>query len=70
MLQIQYILPLTAASAVAINQFWGTCGPREYLIWPPSELSLPKLRVQHRVKTKLHDKQVLRQSREVTLPHG
>jgi len=29
-----------------------------------------KLRVQHRVKTKLHNKWTLRKSKEVTLPHS
>jgi len=38
----------------------GACGPREHLIWPGSEFSLPKLEYKHRVKTKLHDEQVLR----------
>jgi len=26
-----------------VKQGWGTCGPRKHLIWPASEVSLPKL---------------------------
>ena len=36
---------------------WGTCGPRENLIWPGSEFFISQVRTQHRVKTKLHDEQ-------------
>jgi len=32
--------------------------------------SFPKFRVQRHVKTKQHDKQVLSNSKEVTLPHS
>jgi len=27
-----------------VKQGWETCGPREYLIWPASEFSLPVLK--------------------------
>jgi len=26
-----------------LDQGWGACDPREHLIWPASEFSLPKL---------------------------
>jgi len=42
-----------------LKQGWGTYGPREHLMGPASEFSLPKL--QYRVQSELHDKQVLRQ---------
>ena len=42
-----------------------TCGPREHLTWPVSEVSLLSYSVQHRVKTKLHDKEVLLKSRKL-----
>jgi len=49
--------------AYCVNKGWGTCGPREHLIWPwpASEFSLPKWKTQHRVKTKLDDKQTASQ---------
>jgi len=28
---------------IALHQGWGTCGPRETLIWPTLAFSLPKL---------------------------
>jgi len=43
-----------------LEQGWGTCGPREHLIWPASEIR-SHVRGQNRVKTKRHDKQVLTQ---------
>ena len=30
-------------TGMCLNQGWGTCGPREFLIWPASEFCLPKL---------------------------
>jgi len=36
---------------------WGTCGRREHLIWPASDC-VTQARAQHRVRTKLHSKQV------------
>jgi len=53
--------PFVLLSQQVLIQVWGTCGPREHLIWPAAEFSSPKLRVQNHVKTKLHDKQVRRQ---------
>ena len=41
-------------------------------IWhgPHQNFRYPGYRVQHRVRTKLHNKQVLRKSREITLPQS
>jgi len=30
----------------------GTCGPREHLIWPASEFSLPNLNLEHKIASK------------------
>ena len=45
--------------AASVNQGRATCGPREHFKWPTSEFSYRKLSIQQRVKTKLHNKQVV-----------
>jgi len=39
---------------------WKTCGPREHLIWPASEFSLPNLDYKSASNPKPHGKQVLK----------
>jgi len=41
---------------------WGTCGPREHLTFDMAcnRIFVTQVRLQHRIKTKLQDKQVLR----------
>jgi len=54
-----------------LNQGWGTCGPREHLIWPATEFSLPKLEYNIASKrSSVIGRYLGSKSREVTRPHS
>jgi len=57
--------------SVAVIQGWGTCGPREHLIWPASEFSLPTFEQNIASKrSSMISTYSGSKSREVTLPHS
>jgi len=54
--------------AILLEQGWGTCAPREHLIWPASEFSLPKLEYNIASKrSSMTNRYLDSKSREVTL---
>jgi len=57
--------------AYSIEQGWGTCGPREHLIWPAPEFPLPKL--EHNIAAQgnsMISRYLDSKSKAIALPHS
>jgi len=58
-------------SCMRLHQGWGTCGPREHLIWPASNFAVPK--IEHNIASKwssMISRYLYSKSRYVSLPHS